>query len=53
MENKSNGTTNAILVILLVVVVGFVVWYATGQRGVENEPGIEVNLGGGSETSPQ
>ncbi len=55
--NETNSTTNAILVILLVVVVGFVVWYMVGQRRmvpVESDTDnavIQVDLpgtGGGS-----
>lgn len=48
MVNYQKGSTSGtILVILLVVVVGFVVWYATSNREMEPEPAVELNLGAG------
>ncbi|GEM_PF-1544236 len=56
---KGSATTNAILVILVVVIVGFGVWYVMAQKGTaptpENGTGgsLEINLGGSSsEESP-
>ncbi|MEK7641883.1 MAG: hypothetical protein AAB365_02720 [Patescibacteria group bacterium] len=49
--NKGNSTTNAILVILLVIVVAFAVWYMTMRTAtapVEDGANIELNLGGSS-----
>jgi len=46
---KGNSTTNAILVIILVLIVGFGVWYVMDRRNAEeaaDEPAIELNLGG-------
>lgn len=54
MNSESNSaTTNAILVILLVLVVGFIVWFvaARGDAGPAtvndntDSPALEVNLG--------
>lgn len=62
-DTKSNATTNTILVILLVVIVGFIVWYMMSRDAVEPAPEtensvLEVNVGdegeqGASETLPQ
>jgi hypothetical protein len=52
--NENTSTTNAILVILLVIVVGFIVWFMVGRQSVtpaaDTTPGtsLEVNLGGGT-----
>ena len=50
---ENNSTTNAILVILLVIVVGFIVWFVMGRGDVDNGdanlPNIEVNLPGGND----
>ena len=48
---ENNATTNAILVILLVLVVGFIVWFIVGRRDVApttggTGPSINVDLGG-------
>ncbi len=55
MNNENTSTTNAILVILLVIVVGFVVWFATMRNDRvdtvnegDTSPSLEVNLDGGS-----
>jgi hypothetical protein len=49
---ENNSTTNAILVILLVIVVGFIVWFAVGRNGADDGdvdlPNVEVNLPGGN-----
>jgi hypothetical protein len=48
---ENNSTTNAILVILLVIVVGFIVWFMIGRGDVDNDadlPNVEVNLPGGT-----
>jgi hypothetical protein len=49
--NDNNATTNAILVILLVLVVGFIVWFMVGRNSVpagdDNTPNIQVDLNGG------
>ncbi len=45
-----NSTTNIAVVVILVLLVGFGVWYFTaGQDMGEENPGasLEVNLGGG------
>jgi hypothetical protein len=48
MKNDIKGSTSGtILVILLVIVVGFIVWYVTDNREADQpEPGVEINLGG-------
>jgi len=49
---KGNSTTNALLAILLVLIVGFGVWYVMDKRAAEkavDEPVIELNLGEASE----
>jgi uncharacterized membrane protein YqiK len=50
--NDTNSTTNAILVVLLVIVVGFIVWFMMGRRiatePAAGTPNIEVNLPGGT-----
>jgi hypothetical protein len=51
---ENNSTTNAILVILLVLVVGFIVWFVVGRRSVaptDTSPNIEVNLPGNTGNS--
>ncbi len=48
---ENNSTTNAILVILLVIVVGFIVWFVMGRGDADNDvdlPNVEVNLPGGT-----
>jgi hypothetical protein len=48
---ENNSTTNAILVILLVIVVGFIVWFAMGRGTADDNevlPNVEVNLPGGT-----
>lgn len=56
--NETNSTTNAILVILLVIVVGFVVWYMVDNRKVEPSPAktdnavIQVQLPGAGGSNP-
>jgi hypothetical protein len=47
---ENNATTNAILVILLVLVVGFIVWFMVGRNTVDTGTGgptIDVDLNGG------
>lgn len=42
-----NSTTNIIVVIILVLLVGFGVWYFTAGQEAPNDGGtLEVNLGG-------
>ena len=46
---KGSATTNAILVILLVIIVGFAVWYVTiREHGTsdDDKAGLQINLGG-------
>jgi hypothetical protein len=45
-----NTTTNIIVVVILVLLVGFGVWYFTSgrQAPAEEGPAIELNVGGGS-----
>ncbi|MDP1624906.1 MAG: hypothetical protein Q8L64_03995 [bacterium] len=46
---NSNATTNAILVILLVIIVGLAVWFIVDRRQPAPEPGgasLEINLDG-------
>lgn len=49
---ENNSTTNAILVILLVIVVGFIVWFVIGRGDADDVdvdlPNVEVNLPGGA-----
>jgi uncharacterized protein HemX len=56
-EDKGSGTTNAILVILVVVIVGFGVWYMTKSdtkpETTNNEPKLEINLGGSDTPTEQ
>jgi len=41
------NTTNTLLIIIVVLLVGFGVWYFTSQQQVpQEEPVFEVNLGG-------
>ena len=51
--NEGNATTNTILVILLVIIVGFVVWYMTASRAPETQEedgaSLELNFGGSNE----
>ncbi|HVT74879.1 MAG TPA: hypothetical protein VHD69_00440 [Candidatus Paceibacterota bacterium] len=48
--NESNSTMNAILVILIVIVVGFIVWFVmsrpAGAPADNTSPAIQVNLPG-------
>ncbi len=54
---KSNSTANTVLIILLVIVVGLVVWYFTAHKAVkpapaDNSAGVQINLGGSSNSAP-
>ncbi|HVU06686.1 MAG TPA: hypothetical protein VHE10_02780 [Candidatus Paceibacterota bacterium] len=51
--NEDNSTTNAILVILIVIVVGFIVWFVMSRPSAapannDQTPAIQVNLPGSS-----
>jgi hypothetical protein len=48
---QKGSTTNTILVLLLVVVVGFVVWYATMRHEEQKQDtsGLNINIGGDSD----
>ncbi len=37
MNNENTATTNTILVILLVIVVGFIVWFAVGRGNTASD----------------
>lgn len=47
MDLKKGNTTNTILVLLLVIVVGFVVWYATmrNEAAKDDPSGLNINIG--------
>ncbi len=52
-QQEGNATTNAILVILLVVIVVFGVWYAMSSRRAvapadDRGPGLQIDITGGS-----
>jgi hypothetical protein len=52
--NDNNSTTNAILVILLVLVVGFIVWFVMGRDAAPVDDGganIQVDLNGGGDNN--
>ncbi len=54
MNKQAGNTTNSVLIIILVIIVGFVVWYVMDQRGREedrNGTGIEIEIGDQNEGS--
>lgn len=55
MNIQKGSTTNTLLILVLVIIVGFVVWYATAHQ-VKNEdtsgPSVELNLGGNGTDTP-
>ena len=55
-SNNTNTFGNVILVIVLVLIVGFGVWYFTGRSAptpVNEGPGIQVDIQGGNGGSAQ
>ncbi len=55
MPQQDNSTANIVMVILLVIVVGFVVWFFTNGRAVDTvdtpreNSNLEINVGGGAQ----